>query len=963
MSAIRYLDFDLLINRSETGYNVRVLHAPADADRAIGEFRLPFSDTEIENFLLKIGRPRRIVRRLESPQTEEAKRFGGRLFESVFSEEVRVCLRKSLDLAGRQDTGLRIRLHLRGAPALADLPWEYLYDTSLNRFLALSSETPLVRYLELPEAVRSLQVPPPLRVLVMISSPPGYPPLDVEREWAKVSDALADVRALGLVVAERLETATLTALQRKLRRGAYHIFHFIGHGAFDEAAQDGVLLLEGEDTGRGRPVTGQDLGVLLRDHRPLRLVILNACEGARASRTDPFAGTAQSIVQQGIPALIAMQFEISDDAAIAFSHEFYGALADGYPVDAALAEARKGIYAKATDLEWGTPVLYLRAPDGYIFNLTTVSQAGALHGQRPEAPAPPPETLALDRAGSVEPKQVKSEQVKRPTPTSSKRSPPAPSVDVEALWTEALACFWVDDWSRAVALLEEMVAYAPGHAAAAEKLAQARQQFILSERYMQGRQAYDAGDWAAAVSHLEAVTALDVNYRDAPALLAEAQQQQTLAECYDEARQLFQARAWQAVVNVFEHIHGLDPAYPDPEGLLAGAQATLASQAREKQLTGIYRQAMRDMDAGRFADAQRGFEQLASESPGYKQTDALLARVRKIIADREAEAQRQQQAADLLTQAQVAQAGQDWDAAEAALLQAQELDPARRPTVAELLAGVNRGRELTEQYRQALAHLNAGYWDEAVAGFELVAGADPGFSLGPTASASDLLARSRQSRQEAEQRAEAERQARAAAEARAAAKRAARLAQLYDAAIARLRAGEWLAALRQLAEIQQTAPDYRDVEALAAGARRALADEEAAAQQQAALAEAYQQAEAALAGNDWTRAAELLAQIAAVEPGYRDVRERLAAAQQQISLAELFTQGVAHFDAARWAEALQAFREVTRLDPEYTDRSRGRAADLLLQARRRKELAELPRPAVPTSTPPKPGDRPKTLPK
>ena len=173
------------------------------------------------------------------------------------------------------------------------------------------------------------------------------------------------------MVAERLEAATLTALQRKLRRGAYHIFHFIGHGEFDEAAQDGVLLLEEEETGRGRPVTGQDLGVLLRDHRPLRLVILNACEGARASRTDPFAGTAQSIVQQGIPAVIAMQFEISDNAAIAFSHEFYGALVDGYPVDAALAEARKGIYAKATDLEWGTPVLYLRAPDGYIFNLMT----------------------------------------------------------------------------------------------------------------------------------------------------------------------------------------------------------------------------------------------------------------------------------------------------------------------------------------------------------------------------------------------------------------------------------------------------------------------------------------------------------------------------------------------------------------------------------------------------------------
>ena len=58
-----------------------------------------------------------------------------------------------------------------------------------------------------------------------------------------------------------------------------------------------------------------------------------------------------------------MQFEISDQAAITFAHEFYGAVADGYPVDAALAEARKGIFAQGGDLEWGTPVLYMRAAE------------------------------------------------------------------------------------------------------------------------------------------------------------------------------------------------------------------------------------------------------------------------------------------------------------------------------------------------------------------------------------------------------------------------------------------------------------------------------------------------------------------------------------------------------------------------------------------------------------------------
>ena len=357
MAEINYLDFDLLLERSGTGYRARVLRCPAIP--AACDFSLPFSDLELENFLLKIGHTRRDTRRLESRNVELAKDFGRRLFEATFGDEVRSCLRQSLDMASQQDTGLRLRLHLTGAPELADLPWEFLYDPSLNRFFVLSGKTPLVRFLDLPERIRPLAVQPPIRVLAMISTPSGFPPLDAAREWAKLEEAVADLRSQGLVAIERLDQATLAALQHRLRRGEYHIFHFIGHGAFDDRAQDGVLLMEDEASG-GRQVSGQELGMLLHDHTSLRLAILNACEGARASRTDPFAGTAQSLMQQGIPAVIAMQFEVADETAILFAHEFYGAVADGYPVDTALAEARKAIFARGDGLDWGTPVLYMR---------------------------------------------------------------------------------------------------------------------------------------------------------------------------------------------------------------------------------------------------------------------------------------------------------------------------------------------------------------------------------------------------------------------------------------------------------------------------------------------------------------------------------------------------------------------------------------------------------------------------
>ena len=165
-----------------------------------------------------------------------------------------------------------------------------------------------------------------------------------------------------------MEEATLAALQRRLRRSQYHIFHFIGHGEFDQTLQEGVLLLEREKQ-RGHRVGSQYLGMLLHDHESLRVAVLNACEGARSSKQDPFAGSAQTLVQQGIPAVIAMQFEIADDVASTFAHELYGALADGYPIDAAVTEARKAIFAMGREVEWATPVLYLRAPDGRIFDV------------------------------------------------------------------------------------------------------------------------------------------------------------------------------------------------------------------------------------------------------------------------------------------------------------------------------------------------------------------------------------------------------------------------------------------------------------------------------------------------------------------------------------------------------------------------------------------------------------------
>ncbi len=417
----RYANFDLVIDREGDQFLARVIDSPAG--EATHAFSFPFSRLELENFLLRVGQSRRTVRRIDSPQMEAAREFGGKLYDTVFDGEVRTCFRRALDEADRQDQGLRVRVRFENALDMADLPWEYLYAQALGRFLVLSTRTPLVRYIDLPSRIKPLQISPPLKILVMVSSPTDYIDLDVEAEYGRLVDALSDLVSSGRVVLDRLDDANLSTLQKRLRQNEYHIFHYVGHGGYDEARDDGVLMLE-DEMGRGRSVSGHELGTILHDHRSLRLAILNSCEGARTSTSDPFAGTAQSLIQQGIPAVVAMQFEISDDAAIVFAHEFYAAIADGYPVDAASAEARKAMFTSNPDVEWGTPVLNMRSPDGMVFEVTGDPIPVV---EPPDIPPPPARPATEEREPDVTPEPAASTTTEPSTRAADSAEEAAPA--------------------------------------------------------------------------------------------------------------------------------------------------------------------------------------------------------------------------------------------------------------------------------------------------------------------------------------------------------------------------------------------------------------------------------------------------------------------------------------------------------------------------------------------------------
>src|SRR4029453_1850813 len=127
----------------------------------------------------------------------------------------------------------------------------------------------------------------------------------------------------------------------------------------------------------------------------LRLVVLNSCDGARTSLVDPYAGVATTLIQLGVPAVVAMQFEITDRAAICFAEELYTNLIGRQaPIDAAVAEARLAVYIEVDKVEWATPVLFVRHPDDELFRFMVdpapLPPPPSIDHERPQPPPQPP---------------------------------------------------------------------------------------------------------------------------------------------------------------------------------------------------------------------------------------------------------------------------------------------------------------------------------------------------------------------------------------------------------------------------------------------------------------------------------------------------------------------------------------------------------------------------------------------
>jgi SMODS-associated and fused to various effectors sensor domain/CHAT domain len=393
---MQYQDFTIDIRSAEGGRFEATASTPAFRDTP----RIFFTDPIERDIVPRLHAAfDRLGNKIEGlPPELSPRRVGEPLYSSLFQGEMADFLLRCRTAVIREgELGLRLRLRFQlndpEAAYLAALPWEWLWDPRATEFLSADLCTPLVRDLAAARPRGTLEVEPPLRILVVDAVPP------LER---RVNLELMMAEALGVLVAARrvelckLEKTTPEALRDTLVDEEIHVLHIMGHGGYDAASGAGAIFFPGEGGGKEQ-VDGERFASYLKGIPSLRLVVLNGCKTAchEGRMGAPLCeGVASAVLERtGVPAVVANQYTISHSTAIAFSETFYSRLAAGDAVDEALTEVR--LRHRHRTVEWATPVLFLSAPDGKLFEMEPVRREASGRVVNPQPEAVPPLCLGV----------------------------------------------------------------------------------------------------------------------------------------------------------------------------------------------------------------------------------------------------------------------------------------------------------------------------------------------------------------------------------------------------------------------------------------------------------------------------------------------------------------------------------------------------------------------------------------
>ncbi|HSS52638.1 MAG TPA: CHAT domain-containing protein [Thermoanaerobaculia bacterium] len=351
----RYL---LFANGPEAAAAVITLKKPA------ADYRRELQDLLREEFAGQPGRPRKTSTAL--------KRLGRELFEIILPAPIHACVLKSLESVQKHERRLRVRFDV--APELMDIPFEVVCAPAFDPLgaAALRPAISLVRSLPgLPvSAQRTPQADDPrawFPLLVLAPAPAGRKALDVRGELEKIRAALPPFLSRAKVDFLHVLGGPDPGSPRPTQRHVSRLLRSQGRRpsavlviAHGEVRHGEIVVALERDNGQPDLIPAQVLADLLAQAEGLRLVILNLCLGSQGSCGEPFSGLAQALIAGGIPAVVAMQAEISDAAAVELSPTLLGSLWLNQTVDDAVSNSRQAVAtALRTQSEWGSPVLFL----------------------------------------------------------------------------------------------------------------------------------------------------------------------------------------------------------------------------------------------------------------------------------------------------------------------------------------------------------------------------------------------------------------------------------------------------------------------------------------------------------------------------------------------------------------------------------------------------------------------------
>lgn len=341
--------------------------------RSLGKFCYQENEEEVKR-LLQIADNNKL-------NEEQSRQLGEALFNSLLDPVLRQdFINFHFKYVQEEKQLLRIELDIdeQEMPEIAALPWEFLClpENANQGTVWLSTDPNLVfsRRRALWNPAKPIQLAPKekLRIALAIASPQDLG--DVEyKEVQEYLETLAQEDYIDIELLPIVNPATPTAIDELLEKKP-HIFHFIGHGRFEneKGLKGGEIALVRKVLNKANWVSANFFAGLFVRHRP-GIIVLQACEGGKQSESEAFRGIAPKIVAQNIPVVVAMQYEIANATASVFSYEFYKRLGKGEPVDIAAQNGRYtiGLETQYKTRDFATPVIFMNVQNGYLFTPET----------------------------------------------------------------------------------------------------------------------------------------------------------------------------------------------------------------------------------------------------------------------------------------------------------------------------------------------------------------------------------------------------------------------------------------------------------------------------------------------------------------------------------------------------------------------------------------------------------------